>query len=339
MKTNNLFFSLVSEFLTLYLPKQMGRSCNTVKSYCDSLTLFRRFVNESLKKSVSNFTFEECNRDCLLTFMQYLKNLGSSDKTRNHRLTAIKSYMYFASDKDITLQSYALEVRRVPCCKEIAKVNPTLTEEGIKAILREPKNNKTGLRNKVFMILLYDTAARLNELLSLKIEDIKYSNEQLTIKVMGKGSKERVLALTDTCVKHLKQYLEVYHGVDSPNTNLLFYTVIHGNINKISECTVERFIQIYADSARKVCSEIPNHVYPHMFRSYRATQLYNDGVPLDVVSRLLGHSQLESTRGYAIPSQEILQKAINSIEVPGELNKTKNWLTKEDELAQLCGLR
>jgi site-specific recombinase XerD len=339
MKTNKLFFSLVSEFLTLYLPKQIGRSDNTVKSYCDALTLFRRFVNESLKKSVSNFTFEECNRECLLSFMQHLKELDSSDKTRNHRLAAIKSYMYFASDKDITLQSYALEVRRVPCCKEIAKVNPTLTEEGIKIILREPKNNKLGLRNKVFMILLYDTAVRLNELLSLKIEDIKYVNEQTTIKVLGKGSKERVLALTDTCVKHLKQYLEVYHGVDSPNTNLLFYTVIHGNINKISECTVERFIKLYADSARKECPEIPNHVYPHMFRSYRATQLYNDGVPLDVVSRLLGHSQLESTRGYAIPSQESLEKAINSIEVPGELNNYKLWMTKEDELAKLCGLR
>ena len=76
-----------------------------------------------------------------------------------------------------------------------------------------------------------------------------------------------------------------------------------------------------------------------MFRSYRATQLYNDGVPLDVVSRLLGHSQLESTRGYAIPSQESLKKAINSIEVPGDLNNSKLWMTKEDELAKLCGLR
>jgi site-specific recombinase XerD len=153
--TNKLFFSLVSEFLTLYLPKQIGRSDNTVEAYCDALTHFRRFVNKSLKKSVSNFTFEECNRECVLAFMQYLKGLGNSDKTRNNRLAAMKSYMYFSSDKDITLLSYALEVRRVPCCKEVTKVNPTLTEEGIKAILRQPKNNKKGLRNKVFMILLY----------------------------------------------------------------------------------------------------------------------------------------------------------------------------------------
>lgn len=265
MKNKQLFFSLVSEFLNSYMPDQIGRSPNTIKSYKDSLTLFRYYINKNLNRSILNFEFNECNRDCLLGFMKYLKERGDIDKTRNSRLTALKAYMYFASDKDISLLSYYLEAKRVPSCKVKKKINPVLTEKGITAILRQPKGNKKGLRNKVFMILLYDTATRIDELLSLKMEDLHLDKEYPYIKVLGKGCKERNLNVTNLCKKHILQYISVYHDETCPNTPYVFYTIIHDNINKISESTVEHFIQQYADLARIKCKEIPKHVHPHMF--------------------------------------------------------------------------
>jgi site-specific recombinase XerD len=336
---NKLFFSLVSEFLNIYLLDQLGRSKKTIKSYKDALTLFRRYINEDLQSSIGKFEFIDCDRDCILNFMEYLKRKGDIDKTRNHHLAVMKSYMKFATIKDISLQSYALEVINVQFCKEVETIPPMLTEAGITAILRQPVNNKKGIRNKTLMILLFDTATRIDEVLSLVLENIHLTKDNPYIKVLGKGAKERILSLSDGCVKHLELYLSIYHNSDSPNTNLLFYTIIHDNVNKMSESTVERFIQIYADIARMEVPEIPKHTYCHLFRSYRATQLYQDGVPLDVVSRLLGHENLETTRLYAKPSKEALKKAINSIEPKTKMSQIKKWKNKEDKLAHFYGIR
>ena len=83
---------------------------------------------------------------------------------------------------------------------------------------------------------------------------------------MGKDSKERVVAINAKTVKHIKQYLGVYHSKDNPDTNLFFYIIIEGRVEKMSEGNVERFIQQYADKVRESCPDIPLHAYPHMLR-------------------------------------------------------------------------
>ena len=85
---------------------------------------------------------------------------------------------------------------------------------------------------------------------------------------MGKGSKERVVAINVKTVKHVKQYLDVYRSRDNPDTNLLFYTIIKGRAGKMSEGNVERFMQLYGDKARESCTDIPLRVYPHLLRNH-----------------------------------------------------------------------
>jgi len=336
---DKLFFSMSYDFLENYLEKQTGRSKHTVKASRDTLTLFRKYINEKLKDSISKFQFADCNRACVIGFLEYLKERGNSPSTRNMRLSTLRSYLCYASGRDIALESIALEISRIPPFKEPKKVKETLTEKSISALLREPKHDMKGIRNTMIMILLFDTAARLDEVLSLQLGDMNLTAEIPYIKVRGKGNKERILSMTSSTVEHLKQYLLIFHNANSPEVTLLFYNTIKDNTGKLAESTVERFIQLYADSVRKNYPEMPEHVYPHMFRAYRATQLYQDNVPLDIVSRLLGHAQLETTRIYAKPSQKMLQDAINSIEPPLKYNKTKLWEGNEERLARLCGVR
>lgn len=250
-----------------------------------------------------------------------MESQGNKPGTRNQRLASLKSYPWFAADKDVTLQSIALELSRVPQCKNPATEKYVLSEDALNAIFSQPANTRMGLRDRTIMILLYDSAVRLMEILNLRVNDICLNEENPYIRVMGKGSKKRVVAINVKTVKHVKQYLDVYRSRDNPDTNLLFYTIIKGRAGKISEGNVERFIQQYADKARESCPDIPLRVYPHMLRRTRATNLYQNGVELALISRILGHAFLDTTRVYAKPSLAIMRKAMDTVQAPQASNE------------------
>lgn len=336
---SDLFFSMTYEFLDIYMVKQVGRSPDTIESYRDALTLFRRYVLDELNISIAKFTFAQCTRDCIFGFLEYLKAKGNKPGTRNQRLAALKSYLWFAADKDVTLQSIALDVSRVPQFKNPATEKYVLSEDALNAIFSQSASTRMGLRDRTVMILLYDSAARLAEILNLQVNDICLNEENPYIRVMGKGSKERVVAINVKTVRHVKQYLDVYRSKDNPDTNLLFYTIIKGRAGKMSEGNVERFIQQYADKARESCPDIPIRVYPHMLRRTRATNLYQNGVELALISRILGHAFLDTTRVYAKPSLTMMREAMDSVEAPQTRDEKPLWVGSEEEMAKLCGLR
>lgn len=107
----------------------------------------------------------------------------------------------------------------------------------------------------------------------------------------------------------------------------------------MSEGNVERFIQQYADQARGQCPDMPPRVHPHMLRRTRATHLYQNGVELALVSRILGHAGLDTTRIYAQPSLAMMRDAMSSFH-PSETDGEKPlWMGSEEEMAKLCGIR
>ena len=118
----------------------------------------------------------------------------------------------------------------------------------------------------------------------------------------------------------------------------LFYIIIKGNIDRMSPGNVARIINKYADIIRSEHPNLPKQIYPHMFRRTRATNLYQDGVELELVSRILGHSSTQTTRIYATPSIAIMKEAM---EPKGESTSEEKelWLDDEEELARLCGIR
>ena len=328
------------EFLETYLPRQLGRSPKTIKSYRDSLTVFRRYLYEECQISVAIFKFDECSQKCIQEFIIYLKDNGNSPGTCNQRLTALKSYIWFASDRNIAIQSVALSISRIPQCKVPQKEKVTLTEEALTAILHQPPNTKMGLRDRIIMILLYDSAIRLEELLCLTLKDISIKTDNPYIRISGKGNKERIVAITLKTAEHLNQYLAVYHKNNLNMNQYLFITKIKGVTDRMSPGNVERFINQYSESAREKCFQIPIKVYPHMFRRTRATDLYQNGVELELVSRILGHSSTETTKIYAKPSIQMLRKAIESVETPAQAAEEPLWTScNEEEMAKLCGLR
>ena len=101
---------------------------------------------------------------------------------------------------------------------------------------------------------------------------------------------------------------------------------------------MQRIISQYANIARKTCPDMPASVHPHMFRRTRATNLYQDGVALELVSVVLGHAHLETTKIYAKPSLRQIRDAMESVPTPVE-DEEPLWVGNEDEMARMCGLR
>jgi len=343
MKNNHrpapLFFSMTYEFLEVYLPKQCGRSPHTVESYRDALSLFRRYILNIVGISIGKFTFAECTRECVLGFMKHLSELKSKPGTRNQRLAVLKSYLMFAADKDISLQSNELDIRRVPQCRVPKTEKTVIPEEAMTAILQQPSNTKIGLRDRTILILLYDSGARLAEVLGLNVSDVAIYGDNPYIRVNGKGSKQRIVPISEKTAAHLTHYISEYHTKERRDTDLLFFTVIKNVIGMMSEGNVERFVKEYARKAQCSCPSVPDHVHPHMFRRTRATQLYQNGVSLPLVSRLLGHASLETTRLYAKPSFKMLRDAIESVETSEEKAVKPIWEGNEAMMAKLSGLR
>jgi len=336
--TSALFFSYTWDFFNVYLPNLERRSSHTIESYRDSLTVFRRYLTDDLHRSLAKFTFSDCTKDLLFDFRIRLEQGGNEPSTINVRMTAIRVYLNYAADNDVSIQSVALSAASIRPRKEVQKEKATLSENALEAILAAPPLTKRGMRDRAILITLYDSAMRIDELLSIKLQDVSLDGKFPGILLHGKGNKERRISLTEKTVGHLKQYLQTFHAHSSPDA-ALFATTIKGKTSAMSPGNVRRLITQYADVARANGSDMPESVHPHMFRRTRATNLYQDGVAIELVSTILGHAQIETTKThYAKPSLAQIRASIEAVPTPAADEKPL-WVGNEDEMARACGLR
>ena len=204
------------------------------------------------------------------------------------------------------------------------------------ALLSAPPATKRGKRDQLILVLLYDSAIRVSELLDLDVRSVNLNAEIPYIRVFGKGEKERIVSITDKTAEHIRAYLKLYHSGNDPDQPLI-YTEIKGHKGRMSVGNVERIIKKYVEELRPTHPTLPQTVYPHMFRRTRSTNLYQDGIELELISRILGHSSTETTRIYAVPSMKMMRKAMESGYLA--VDEKQQWPDDDDEIARLCGLR
>ena len=227
-----LFFSQTWNFLNVYLVKQAGRSQATAESYRDSLTIFKNYLVGESGKSISTFRFSDCTKECIYNFREYLLANGSQPSTVNVRVAAIRAYLNYASDMDISIQSVALAVSQISPCKTIKKEKPVLSDGALAAILSAPPNTKFGVRDRAILILLYDTAVRISELLNIRLCDVAMESKYPNIFITGKGNKERTMtqSIDQLHLLILNVGLAIHNtdwnwrNVNSPFTRLYYVT-------------------------------------------------------------------------------------------------------------------
>jgi site-specific recombinase XerD len=339
-------FAHIRNYLMEYLPKQRRVSPNTVRSYSEALELLVDFVKTRKQVLLQDVTFEMLTSEMIIEYLEYLEaERGCSVSTRNNRLAAVRAFLKYAADMDVTAIVFLDELKKVPV-KKPDKVNAIdyMTMPAVTAVIEQADaNTLKGLRDRTFMVLMYDTGARLQEMIDIRLCDLRFSKTS-TITLQGKGRKVRSVPLTEKTVQHLQKYLDAFHPEPGANEPRLFYTVSHGKQNPLSASCIRLFLTQYGDMACKSCIEVPENVHPHLFRHSRAMHLYQNGMDLTLIAQWLGHSHIETTRIYAYADTEQKRKAIAAATPPGDpLNKklspSRFIVTDEDTLKRLAGFR
>jgi len=334
-----LFFEHVGEYLQVYLPQQLGRSSHTIRSYRHGLNLFCKYMETEHHVRLSELTLQMISRDVVLAFLQWLSDVkGCSASSRNQRLACLKSFFKFVSDKDIAYSSAYLMIRKIPKKKEQKMSVQWIPENALHAILEQPNSSPKGIRDQMLMIMLYDTGARLSELLQLRGNDLDLVAKEPFVRLRGKGNKQRIVPLMEKTLLFLTRYCKLFHPNGVKSDTFLFYTVIKGIPQQMSQDNVEQLVQKYGKKAQEHCPQVPDRIYPHLFRHSRASHLYRAGIPLPIISRFLGHAQLSTTDIYASADVEMIRSSLQSIS-----NDKKNpvqpiWKDNDEMLAKLCGL-
>jgi len=341
-----LMFRLLHDFFKVYLPTQKNSSAHTITAYKFALDSILEYVKEQKKIGLAAVTFEMIDSKMLTAYLDDVEANGGSVSTRNHRLACIRAFYAYAAKMEVAAVIHYDEIFKVPLKKSSEpKVIEHMSEAAVSAILAQPDaTTARGLRDQFLLLMFYDTGARIAEILNIRLRDIKLGSSP-KVALFGKGGKTREVPLSEKTVAHYRNFLGVFHA-DEPqySEQFLFYTILHGRKNPMGTTTVRDLMTRYGASAREICLEVPENVYPHLWRHSRAMHLYQHGMDLTLVSQWLGHAQLETTLVYARADTEHKRKAI-AVAVPNDsplksfVNPARFKITDEEMLKRLYGLR
>jgi len=335
-----VFSRYISDFLYDYAPAQLTHSERTLKSYKDALTLYVRFLEEE-GTTPSDFTKTCFERMFIEKWIKWLKEKRNScPDTCNVRLASIRVFLEYIGSRDVSLMylyQSANNIKRQKCAHK--KVSG-LTRDAVSAMLLAPDaSTKIGKRDLVFIILLYATAARLDEILSIKIKHLHTSEKKPYVTVVGKGEKTRTLYLLPRAVSHIQKYVLEEHGNSADPEAYLFYSRVGGKYTKLTEPAIDKRLKIYAKEVHQKCEDVPLNIHAHQFRHAKASHWIEDGLNVLQVSFLLGHAHLETTMVYLDITTEDKAKALATLENENDKKIGKKWRNPDGSLTDFCGLK
>ena len=326
--------------LTYYLPRyfdvelknNVNASENTIISYKYTFISLLKYISNILNKKIQNITLFDFNKNIIGNYLNYLENeKKNSISTRNQRLAAIKSFSDYLAEDDIKYISLSNEINTIKFKKKQDNSIKYLSKEAIKEILSLPNTStNSGVRDLAILTLLYDSAARVQELIQLKCSDINL--EKKIIYLNGKGRKQRIVPLITSTIKIIEKYMKLYN-LDNNSNKLLFFNTRY---EKLTRMGINYIINKYVNIARKNDPiNFPITVSPHTFRHSKAMHLLESGVNLIYIRDFLGHSSVVTTEIYAKSNPEIKRKAIekHSENLSKEVHYTKE--KKQDLLGWL----
>lgn len=274
-----------------YLKLERRYSINTIESYKHELISFRDYIKKDYLK-VSTKDIEE-----YLKFLSKNKNT----KTISHYITCLKEFYKFLQMNE-QINENPLEFISLP--KTPKTLPNALSKEEINLLLNYIPNNSLEFRNKAMIELLYSSGIRISELINIKVYDLDLINS--TVKIMGKGNKERLLPIGEYASNILKIYIENHRNqiLNKRNSDYLFPS------KKSEQITRNGFFIILKEIAHKV--GIKKDFSPHTLRHSFATHLLDNGADLRSIQELLGHSNISTTQIYTHVSNKHLREIYNN---------------------------
>jgi site-specific recombinase XerD len=263
-----------------------------------------------------------------------------SPETCNTRLASLRAFIYYLGGKDVAYLHLAHRASKIDRRKASAKKVTGMSKKAVLALLSAPSTmTKAGRRDIALMVTMYSTAARIDEILSLKVEHLHLDAVKPYIIVIGKGDKIRTLYLLPKAVSHIREYLAEAHGKSSNYESFVFYSRNIGLSGKMSQKAVNKQLKKHAKTAREHCKEVPEDIHAHQLRHAKASHWLEDGMNIVQISFLLGHAHLQTTMVYLDITTEEEAKALATLEDENEKDLPKKWRSSNQSLSSLCGVR
>lgn len=331
MKNN--FTKSITGFFTEYLSAERGVSPNTMRSYGTAFAAFLDFMNVKQNVNAEKLTLEHVNRKNVLAYLDWIQvDKGCSVSTRNQRLAAIHAFCRYMQYEDVTRLQQWHEVLGVKIKKSIKPNMEYLSLDGIKALLSYvPLNTKRGRRDLAMLSLLYETGARVQELIDLRPVDVSLS-KPCHVTLFGKGSKKRIVPIQDAQVVILKEYM-TENSLLEPRMNQrpLFQ---NGRGGKLTGAGLTYVLKNYAAMVRNSTENLlPEKISPHSLRHSKAMHLLQAGINLVYIRDILGHVSIQTTEIYARADskqkREALEKTYMPI-LPETEKKNPSWVSDSE---------
>ena len=299
MINNPNFEYYINEFCN-FLLLEKNLSTNTINSYKKDILQFENytFIKFKRKTNINNVL----SKDVFEEYLIHLYDKEYKSSTLARKLSSLKSFFIFLEEEKI-ISANPVKYLKFP--KLERKIPKTLNQEIIDAMLEN--SNNLSLRDSTIIELIYATGIRASELINIKITDIDFN--EATIRILGKGSKERIIPIHDLALELVSKYWknEIFkHNKLVQNKNIRFNRDLLFLNLQGKKLTRQGLWYIVKNISKKLGLDI-NKVSPHILRHSFATHLLYNGVPLRHLQELLGHSNISTTQIYTHLSDQYIE--------------------------------
>ena len=306
------FQALVQAFFTSYLVDQRAVSPRTVTTYRDAFTLLLEHAERTLGKAPAALALADIDETLILGFLDELETRrGNAVRTRNARLAAIRSFLQFATRRDVANLATTTAALSVPMKRFERPMLGFLSREQMLAVLDLPGTDWLATRDRVLLHLLYNSGARVSELVAIRVDDV-VTGDGACVHLLGKGRKRRTVPLWKNTAKRVRAWLAL-DGAPAGKEPLL-------PTRKGAFMTRANAAQRLAIAVKHATERRPElaklTVSPHTIRHTTAMHLLQSGVDISVIALWLGHESPATTHHYVEADLAMKERALARLEAP-----------------------
>lgn len=283
----------LKEYLTI-LRFEKNLSDNTINSYQNDIKNFLSFCNSNKITDLNDVKPSDISK-----YFEQQRSQGKDSSTSARYMSSIKGFFGYLQDNNY------IEINptdKLLSVKKSRKLPAVLSFEEIEKILGAPDTNDlASLRDKAILELFYSSGLRVSELINLKINDLFFNDE--VIRVLGKGSKERIVPVGSSAIKWVNEYLIKARPSFEKKNKSHHYVFLNKRGSKLSRMWIWKIVNKYAEDAG-----IKKEIHPHTFRHSFATHLLEGGADLRAVQEMLGHADISTTQIYTHVNREYIKQ-------------------------------
>jgi site-specific recombinase XerD len=323
---------LIRHFFSQRLCAERHLSSATVASYRDTFCLLLEFAAKSTGRPHAQLQLEDLSAPLILKFLDHLESQRANTiRTRNVRLAAIHSFMRYVSQQEPTALALSTRVLAIPTKRFDRPLLGYLSQTEMQSLLGAPDQSTwTGRRDALLWELLYQTGARVSEIVALNRQDILLGEINL-VQLQGKGRKQRRLVLHQATANRLKQWL----GQLMPEPLTPLFTNHSGQ--RLSRFGAVQRLQVSVRKAQARCPSLQGRkISPHTLRHTTAMHLLQVGVDFAAIALCLGHESMNTTHQYVEADLEMKKKTLAKLGFPQA--SARCYKASEDTLAFLRSL-